>query len=393
MFPHPPTAESRGEDRRRQRHAMVLRPRWSQRRPRAVQHLVRPLAQDASRLGLDVAGVEEVDVPTSVVGEVGQHLAVHDGVGAALVGTCRCTAMVSGKSAGQARSDSERIGSGNAAASSSSAADVRPDRRRAHVGHQRGERDVVEGVRAPVEQVRATLMVDRRGRQIRLEQLDPPTVDDCVVRRRRDGHGPAEVMGDPKTHATDSASQARCPLHTGAVLWLSCCFRGWHAPGAATPGSRGRLRCWLTMVCAHRASSVDRRCSFGFRVSPRGVGKPKKPTSSKGMRQASSAGSSSGPPASLRGSQSMRHRARPTDPVRASVLCPCGGENEAWSVTTSRAVLAGWRAGPRLRQHPRRCRTGGSRVVAGPSRRRARRTTPRGSSPSPGHRRPRRRWP
>ena len=59
---------------------MVLRPRWTQRHPRAVQHLLRSLTQDAGGIVLDVFGVVAVDKPTAFAGEFGQHLAVHDGV-------------------------------------------------------------------------------------------------------------------------------------------------------------------------------------------------------------------------------------------------------------------------------------------------------------------------
>ena len=48
--------------------------------------------------------------------------------------------------------------------------------------------------------MRAALVVDRRRRHPGLDQLDPPTVDDLVIRRGRDRHGPAEVMSDPETH-------------------------------------------------------------------------------------------------------------------------------------------------------------------------------------------------
>jgi hypothetical protein len=41
---------------------MILGRRWSQRGPRAVEHLVRPLPQDADRLVFDVLGVVEVDL-------------------------------------------------------------------------------------------------------------------------------------------------------------------------------------------------------------------------------------------------------------------------------------------------------------------------------------------
>jgi hypothetical protein len=53
-----------------------------------------------------------------------------------------------------------------------------------------------------VEEVRASFVVNRCGRNTGLNQLDPPTVHDPVIRRGRDGHGPAKVMGDAKAHAS-----------------------------------------------------------------------------------------------------------------------------------------------------------------------------------------------
>ncbi len=48
-------------------------------------------------------------------------------------------------------------------------------------------------------------MVDWCSRHAGFDKLDPPAVHDLVVDRRRDCHGPAEMMGDAQTHATDYA--------------------------------------------------------------------------------------------------------------------------------------------------------------------------------------------
>jgi hypothetical protein len=64
----------------------------------------------------------------------------------------------------------------------------------------------------------AACVVDRCRRHTGLDQLDPPTIHDGVVRRRSDGHGPAEVMGDAETHATNSASGHTVP---GSSLFVS----------------------------------------------------------------------------------------------------------------------------------------------------------------------------
>ena len=115
-------------------------------------------------------------------------------------GTRRWTAISSGKSAGQARSDIETIGSRHRGGQLVECGRRRPHHRRAHVGDQVAERVVVERLARAVEEMRAALVMDRRRRKARLDQLDPPTVDDRVVGRGRDRDRPAEVMGDPETH-------------------------------------------------------------------------------------------------------------------------------------------------------------------------------------------------
>ena len=46
-------------------------------------------------------------------------------------------------------------------------------------------------------------VLDRCRRHTGFDQLDPPAVHDFVVGRRSDSHGPAEMMGDPYTHALE----------------------------------------------------------------------------------------------------------------------------------------------------------------------------------------------
>ena len=44
-------------------------------------------------------------------------------------------------------------------------------------------------------------VLDRCRRRTGFDQLDPPAIHDLVADRRSDSHGPAEMMGDPHTHA------------------------------------------------------------------------------------------------------------------------------------------------------------------------------------------------
>ena len=77
--------------------------RWSfvqggpNRRPRTLQDLVCPLTQHADRLTDDFLRVVEVDFPVASVRELGQHLAIHDGVGAGFIGRAPLDGDVGGE--------------------------------------------------------------------------------------------------------------------------------------------------------------------------------------------------------------------------------------------------------------------------------------------------------
>ena len=88
-----------------------------------------------------------------------------------------------------------------------------------------------------MEVVWAALVVDRCYRHTGFDQLDPPTVHDLVVRRGGNGHGPAEVMGDAETHATDSgrAKSRRAPVRPLGGRLGSADER---SPDARAPASR-----------------------------------------------------------------------------------------------------------------------------------------------------------
>jgi hypothetical protein len=51
-----------------------------------------------------------------------------------------------------------------------------------------------------VEEVGAALVVDGGTWEAGFDQVDPATVDDLVVGRRRHCHGPAEVVRDAQSH-------------------------------------------------------------------------------------------------------------------------------------------------------------------------------------------------
>ena len=208
---------------------MVLRPRWPQRCPRAVKHLVPSLTQDANRFGFDVLGVEEVDVPAAVACEFSEHFAVHDGVGAALIWHATLDGDVLGEvgGPGSERHRDDRFGQRRRELVKRCGG--RPDHRRPHVRHQLRKSVIVETFTRPVEEVWAALVVDWRSRQAGLDQFNPPSIHHLVVGRGRDGHSPAEVMGDSETHATDCAwtRGTGCP-----------CIAGW-VPPVTLPARRG----------------------------------------------------------------------------------------------------------------------------------------------------------
>ena len=188
---------------------MVLRPWWSQRRPRPTKHLVRLLTEDAVLLRPRRSWRRSDALPSRVLRASSDRTWQYMTESARLsYGTRRWTAISSGKSAGQARSEMESIGSGKAPLELAECRRRCSDHRRSHLRHQRRESVVVERLPRSVKKVRAALVVDRCRRHSGLDQLDPPTIHDPEVRRGCDGHGPAEMMRDAQTHAFDLAT---CP--------------------------------------------------------------------------------------------------------------------------------------------------------------------------------------
>ena len=63
-----------------------------------------------------------------------------------------------------------------------------------------------------MEKVWAALVMDRRRRQVRPDQLDAAAVDDLVAAGCRDGDSPTEVVGDAEAHGADYACAVRVGL-------------------------------------------------------------------------------------------------------------------------------------------------------------------------------------
>ena len=183
---------------------MVLRPGRPHRRPRTVQDLVGPLSQHADRLTFHLLRVVEVDFPVTSVRELGEHLAIHDRVGAGLIWRATLDGDVVGevRRPGSERDRDDRRGQRGCDLVERSRR--RPNDRRSHLCDQRSRGGDIET---------PTLVVNRCRRHAGFDQLDPPAVHDLVVSRRRHGNGPAEMIGDAQTHAPiirgyDAAHQA-----------------------------------------------------------------------------------------------------------------------------------------------------------------------------------------
>ncbi len=109
--------------------------------------------------------------PTAGSTEFRHHLAVHHGVGPALVGHAPLHGNVSGEVGGPGpeRQRDDRFGQ---CARQIVECRIRgPDHGCPYVGHERGQRSVVEGVGLTVQEMGATLVMDRGGRQTGLDQL------------------------------------------------------------------------------------------------------------------------------------------------------------------------------------------------------------------------------
>jgi hypothetical protein len=200
---------SAGHNRRGERRPMILRPGWTEGRPRTVEYLVRTRPQDTSRFSLDVLGVVDVDAPAASAPDLGQRLAIHDRVGSAFVGRAAldCDRLWKVGRPGPNRHRDDR--SGKRGRKFVERRRRRAFDRRSYVGHQRRERIVVEGLCRAVEEMGSAHVMDRCRGQAGFDQLDPPTVNDLVISRRGHNDGPAEVVGDAESHANDSASGGR----------------------------------------------------------------------------------------------------------------------------------------------------------------------------------------
>ena len=107
-----------------------------------------PIGQDSGRLCFGLLGLVEMDFPVTSMCEVGEYVAIHDGVGAGLV---RC-AKLTGNDVECGRRGTKNRG--------------------AHLRHQLSHAGDVEAV---------AVVVNRGSRHTGLDELDSSTVDDLVV--------------------------------------------------------------------------------------------------------------------------------------------------------------------------------------------------------------------
>ena len=182
---------------RRERDPMVLRPGWPHRCPRSLQDLVGALSQHADRLTHHCLRVIEVDFPATSVCELGELLAIHDGVGPGLVWRASLDGDVVGEveRPGSERDREDRRGQRGCDLVECSRR--RPNDGRSHLRDQRSRRGDIET---------PALVVNRCRRHAGFDQLDPPAVHDLVVRRRRHRNRPAEMIRNAHTHVADYPS-------------------------------------------------------------------------------------------------------------------------------------------------------------------------------------------
>ena len=141
-----------------------------------------------------------MDRPVARLPELGEHLAIHDGVGAAFVWDAPLDRDILREVVGPGveRHRDDRFGQVGLELVKFSRS--RADGGRSHLRDQRGKGIIVGSVRRPMQLVRPTRVMDRCCWQARFDQFDSSTVDDLVVVRRGDGDGPAKVMRDAETH-------------------------------------------------------------------------------------------------------------------------------------------------------------------------------------------------
>ena len=157
---------------------------------------------------LHIRGVIEVDGPAARACELGQHLAVHDGVGAALVGRTALEGDVRGEVGrpGTQRHRHDRFGQLRRRAGPAKPTPPEPPTPRTFA---------TSAAMAASSSSLPSLVVDRRGRHAGFDQLDPPAVHDPVVGRCRDRHCPAEVMSYAQPH---SEAGLRVACRAGSAL-------------------------------------------------------------------------------------------------------------------------------------------------------------------------------
>ena len=172
---------------------MIFRPGWPHRCPRTLKDLVGARTEHADRLTHDMLRVIGVDVPATSVCELGEHLAIHDRVGAGLVRGATLDGDVIREPGGPHSERDRHDRRGQRTRDLVERSRRRPYDRRAHLRYQRRRRSDIEAL---------ALIVNRCRGCAGLDQLDPPTVHDLMVRRRRHSYGPPEMIGNTHAHVT-----------------------------------------------------------------------------------------------------------------------------------------------------------------------------------------------
>jgi hypothetical protein len=137
-----------------------------------MQDVIGPIGQDPNRLRFDLLGGVEVDFPIPRMGEVGEYLAIHDGVGAGFIRRAKLNGYVIGEIR---RPGSQRYrddGFGQYGGNVVERGRCRAKNRGPHLGDERSHAGDVETV---------AVIVNRGRRHAGLYELDPSTVNNLVV--------------------------------------------------------------------------------------------------------------------------------------------------------------------------------------------------------------------
>ena len=137
-----------------------------------MQNPVGAIGQDLDCLRLDPLRVVEMNCPAACVCEIGEYLAVHDGVGMGLVRRAKLNGYVVGKVRRPSSQRDRDGGFGQCGGDVVECGRCRADNRRPHLRYESGHGG---GIQA------SAVIVSWGGGQAGLDEFNPSTINDVVV--------------------------------------------------------------------------------------------------------------------------------------------------------------------------------------------------------------------